>query len=243
MEAVHETPLDVPLRADVFGVVVPDPGLDERLAGEHAGRHRHRVVREQFGGLLHELLARQPLRLGELRRRGIVPRDGVVELPRVVAEHSRIAFGPVVADPNPFLDERVVAFGELLDAVFPPPEVFIEPHSFPSDGPGALRREVALGFFAGADDRFPDADLDLPQQPVAHRGVEVVRCLHAALQVFEVGAGLVGVGGHQLAGVAKPHCRLLFELLGPHLAQPIELGQLLRIVRDVAGRRQRPWVG
>ena len=189
------------------------------------------------------MLTRKPLGFIEHRGRGLVAGDGVVELPRVVAEHNGVAFGTVVADADAFLDERVVAFGELLDAVFPPPEVFIEPHSFPSDGPGALRREVALGFFAGADDRFPDADLDLPQQPVAHRGVEVVRCLHAALQVFEVGAGLVGVGGHQLAGVAKPHCRLLFELLGPHLAQPIELGQLLRIVRDVAGRRQRPWVG
>ena len=243
MEAVHEAPLDVALRAHVFGVIVPDPGLDEGLAGEHAGRHRHWMVREQFGGLFHELLTRKPLGFIEHRGRGLVAGDGVVELSRVVAEHHWVAFGAVVADADAFLDEGVVAFGELLDAVFPPPEVFIEPHPFPSDGPGALRREVALGFFAGADDRLPDADFYLPQQPIAHRGVEVVRCLHAALQVFQVGAGLVGVGGHQLAGVAKPHCRLLFELLGPDLAQAIELGQLLRIVRDVAGRRQRPWVG
>ena len=46
VEAIHEAPLDIALRAHVFGVVVPDPGLDEGLAGEHAGRHRHRMVRE-----------------------------------------------------------------------------------------------------------------------------------------------------------------------------------------------------
>ena len=235
VQAVHEPALHVALRAHVLGVVVANLGLDERLPGEHAGRHRHRVVRKQVGRLLHQLLAGEPFRLGELRGRGLGPRDRVVEHAGVVAQHRRIPLGPVVADADPLLDEGVVAFGELLDPPLATPKVFVEPHPLPADRAVALGGEVALRLLPGPHDRLADADLDLAGEALAGAGVEILGRLHGSQQFLEVGARAVGIGRHPLAGVAQAHGRLLLQDLGPHLAQAGEFGQFGGVVRDVAG--------
>ena len=145
------------------------------------------MVGVEVRGFLGELLGREPLRLREDGRGGLRPRDHLRFATGVVAEHGRIPLRLGVADANPLFDERVVAFGELLDPIFAAAEFVVEPHPLAADRATAFGGKFALCLLAGAHDRLPHADLDLPRQPIAHRGIEVVGGEHGALQILEVG--------------------------------------------------------
>ena len=213
VERVHEAPFLIPLRADVFRVVIPDPGLDERLAGHRAGGDRHRMIGKQLGRLLHELLAGEALGFGEDGRGRVGALDPVGELSGVVAEHGGVAFGAVVADPDALLDERVVALGELLDAILPAAELVVQPHPLAADRGAALGREVAIDLLPGAHDRLANPHLQLPQESLLVGRVEIVGLGDEHLRLLEQVTGSVRIGGEQVAGLTDPHGRLAFELL------------------------------
>ncbi|NCY02445.1 MAG: hypothetical protein EBX36_05925, partial [Planctomycetia bacterium] len=140
----------------------------------------------------------------------------------------------------PLLDARRqqggVAFGQLLEPLLPRPQLAVEPLPFAADRGPALGGEFAFDLFPGPHDRLADARLDLPRQPLAHRRLEVFGGVDGLLQLLEFDASLIGVGHHQVAGVAEPHRGLLLELLRPHAAEGGDLGQFVGLAAGHGGR-------
>ena len=229
MHGIHEAPLMVTPCSPVFGDVIVDPGLDRSHPPDHAGGHRHRIVRVEIRRLLGELLSRSSLRLREDGRgRLVFPNRRRVEA-GVVTQNRGVPFWPVVADSYALLDERVVPRHELHDSLFAAEQFVIEPHAFAADRPATFGCQVAFQFLTGAHHRFPNADLDLPIETIPGSGIEVVRTTNFPLQFFELNACRIGVGRHQCADRPEPHGRVLLQGLGPHFSHR---GQISQLVRD-----------
>ena len=202
MEHVHEATLGFAADADVLGVVVEDAGDERRGDTDLAGRHRHATVGVQRRSLFGDLLGNDPLCLGELVGRLLV------------------------ADTNPLLDESVVAFRELLDAILTTPQFAVEPGPFLGDGMIAIGHQGPLGPLAGTDDRITDRDLDLTAEAVAGRRVQILRRQHLPLELLEIDAGPVRIDSAGLTSVPQPDSHFLFCLLGADFLHPCKVGQL-----------------
>ena len=94
------------------------------------------------------------------------------------------------------------------------------------DGVVAIGHQGPLGPLARADDRVADRDLDLPAEPVAGRGVEVLGGEHLALEILQIDTRPVRIDRAGLAGRAESHRHFLLDLLGTHLPHPCEIGKL-----------------
>ena len=150
VQRIHKSTLDVAAHASVFGVVVQNSGHQRRSPSDHASRHRHALIGVDARRGLHDFLCHHSLCLRE--------RGG----------------GVLIANPNPLFDQHVVAFCELLDAVFLALQFTIQSLAFAANGPTPFGGQIPLCFLAGTHDRLPHADLDLAAEPVSHRGIQVV---------------------------------------------------------------------
>ena len=225
MERVHETAFLIAADTVVLRHIVLNAGLDRCHPPEHTGCHRHGMVGIQFGSLFCELLGRQAFRFREGGRGRLGSRDRREFTAGIVAEHGRIAFRLGVAQPDALFDQRVVTLGQLLDAILAALQIVVETHALTPNCPGPFSGQIAFGLLAGADDRFPYADLDLSAKSVPHGRIEVVRSEYGPLQILELGPGAIRIHGHALAGVSQPHGGFLLELLSPNLSHRVELGE------------------
>ena len=223
IEGLHETLLLGTLHAVVPGCIVVNAGLDLGLAGHRSGRHRHRLVCHHVCGGLERHLGGHLAGLAEGVGRALV------------------------AIPDTLLDQGPVPLGELLDPFFPLPQLIVEPHPLRRHRPAPFGCQVAFRLFTGANHRFADADFDLTEEPVPHAGIEIIRRPDLFEQILEVVPGSVGIDRHHLPGCPQPDRCFLFQLLGTHLPQTIEVGQFVGIAGKITDRspgnlaRRRGW--
>ena len=233
MQAVHEAPFLVALHPGVLGIVVEDPGDQRRGPSDDPGRHRDRIVGVDVAGLAGDLLADDAVRLSECERRFLATDHG---LP--VDDHG-VALRLVVSDPDPLLDEGVVAVHQLLDFGLAAVEIADELGTLPADAGAPFCREVAVELLLGPHAGLADAGFQVGEQRGAGGGIEVRVEADAVLGLLELAAGPLGIGGEQLPGIADPHGRLPLQLLATHAAHRLELGELAVALGRIERRRRR----
>ena len=223
VQCVHKIPLHFAAVSDILRVIMEHSRHNGGRPSHLASGHRHRVVAVNVPGCYRHLVGDLAFRADELVviARGVVGQlDGIVML---------LDEWPLVTLLDPLGQERRVAFGQLLEALFSGPQIAVEPLPLPANRSPAFVCQVAFHLLPRPHDRLSNTHLDLSREPVTHGGIEVIGTIdHSLLQFLEVGPCLVGVGHHQVTGIAESHGGFLLQLLSPYLAHRVDIGQFVR---------------
>ena len=234
VERVHEAAHLVAVGAVVLGVVVQDLSHERGRPTHDPSRHRDPLVRVERRRLAGDLLTGHPLRLLE------GPRGQFGADRRLAVDHGGVVLGLGVANADALFDQCVVLLRELFELLLTPLKLAGEPQPLAADRGPALRGQVAVGLFPGADDRLTNPHFELGEQPFPGAGVEVVGGTQLLLDRLELVAGQVGVGREKLPCRPDPDGGVLLQELGANATGAVEFGELVvaaRRSRDIGRRR------